>query len=135
MNLKFEFGTCRDQFCCAFRISIRRLAGEIRAEWADAIVQTAARQIAAIEESMRAVLGFDKDVNGRLIQARFLAGCAQSFAQAAGLFADLFNKRLTQEECRELIDFVEEIARIDGPSTVQTAEIETLKGRVGLAPR
>jgi len=94
-----------------------------------------AKQLAAIEEIMRAVLGFDKDVNERLIQARFIAGCAQSFAQAAGSFAELFNKRLTEEERRELIDFVEKIARIDGPSTVQTAEIDTLKRRIGLAPR
>jgi hypothetical protein len=93
-----------------------------------------ARQIAAIEETMRAVFGFDHDVNERLTHARFIAGCAQNFAQAAGLFADLFNKRLSAEERRELVGIVEEIARIDGPSAIQASEIDVLKRRVGLAP-
>jgi hypothetical protein len=91
-------------------------------------------QIATIEEAMRAVLGFGNDVNERLTHARFIASGAQSFAQAAGLFADLFNKRLTADERRELVDMVEEVARIDGLSTIQTAEIDVLKQRVGLAP-
>lgn len=92
-----------------------------------------AEQIATIEKNMRGVLGLEDDVNERLTHARFVAGCAQSFAQAAGLFADLFKKRLTAEELRELVGIVEEIARIDGLSTVQTAEIDVLKRRVGLA--
>jgi hypothetical protein len=92
------------------------------------------RQIAAIEDTMRTVLGFDHDVAERLTHARFIAGSAQSFAQAAGVFADVFNKRLTADERRELIDIVEEIARIDGPSAAQTAEIDVLRQRVGLAP-
>jgi hypothetical protein len=93
-----------------------------------------ARQIATIEKNMRVVLGFEDDVNERLTHARFVAGCAQSFAQAAGLFADLFKKRLTAEELRELVGIVEEIARIDGLSTIQTAEIDVLKRRIGIAP-
>jgi hypothetical protein len=92
-----------------------------------------AEQIATIEKNMRGVLGLKDDVNERLTHARFVAGCAQSFAQAAGLFADLFKKRLTAEELRELVGIVEEIARIDGLSTIQTAEIDVLKRRVGLA--
>ena len=92
------------------------------------------KQIASIEEMMRAVFGFDYDVNERLTHARFIASCAQNFAQAAGLFADLFNKRLTVEERRELVGMVESIARIDGLSPIQTAEIDVLKRRVGLAP-
>ena len=94
----------------------------------------ARRQIATIEEAMRAVLGFGDDVNERLTHARFIASCAQNFAQAAGLFADLFNKRLTAEERRDLVDIVEEVARIDGLSPTQTAEIDVLKRRVGLVP-
>ena len=43
-----------------------------------------ARQIAAIEEIMRVVFGFDHDVNERLTHARFIASRAQNFAQAAG---------------------------------------------------
>jgi hypothetical protein len=93
-----------------------------------------AAQIASIEERMRAVLGFDDDVNERLTHARFIASCAQSFAQAAGLFADLFNKRLTPEERRELVGMVEEVARIDGLSPIQISEIDVLKRRIGLAP-
>jgi hypothetical protein len=91
-----------------------------------------AAQVAAIEETMRVVLGFDSDVDERLTHARFIASCAQSFAQAAGLFADLFNKRLTAEERRELVAMVERVARIDGPSAIQSAEIDVLKRRVGL---
>jgi hypothetical protein len=93
-----------------------------------------AQQIAAVQETMRAVFGFDHDVNERLTHARFIASCAQSFAQAAGLFADLFNKRLTAEERRELVEIVEKIAAIDGPSANQTADIDGLKRLVGLAP-
>jgi hypothetical protein len=93
-----------------------------------------ARQIATIEETMRAVFGYDHDMNERLTHARFIAGFAQSFEQATGLFADLFNKRLTAEERHELVGLVEKIAQIDGPSAIQTEEIGFLKRRVGLAP-
>jgi uncharacterized tellurite resistance protein B-like protein len=93
-----------------------------------------AKQIASIEETMRAVFGFDLDVNERLTHARFIASCAQSFAEAAGLFADIFKKRLTPEERRELVGIVEEIARTDGPSAIQAADIDGLKRLVGLAP-
>jgi uncharacterized tellurite resistance protein B-like protein len=92
------------------------------------------KQIATIEKIMRAVFDLDHDVHERLTHARFIASCAQSFAQAVGLFADLFNKRLTAEERRELVGIVEEIARIDGPSPIQTEEIDTFKQRVGLVP-
>ena len=92
-----------------------------------------AEQFAAIERTMRTVFGFDHDVSERLTQARFIASRAQSFAQAAGLFASLFDQRLTVEERRELIDIVEGIARIDGPSATQVSEIGGLKRLVGLA--
>jgi uncharacterized tellurite resistance protein B-like protein len=92
-----------------------------------------AGQIAAIQHIMRTVFGFDHDVNDRLTHARFIASRAQSFAQAAGLFADLFNKQLSAEERRELVGIVEQIARIDGPSTIQAEAIDSLKRRVGLA--
>ena len=49
-----------------------------------------------------------------------------------GLFADLFNKRLPAEERRQLVGLVEGVARIDGPSAIQTSEINVLKRRVGL---
>ena len=82
--------------------------------------------------TMRAVFGFDHDVNERLTHARFIASCAQSFAEAARLFADLFKKRLTAEERRELVGVVEEVARMDGPSARQIAEIAELRRLVGL---
>jgi hypothetical protein len=91
-------------------------------------------QIATIEQTMRAVFDFDREVSERLTHARFIASCAQSFAEAAGLFADLFNKRLTAEERRELVGIVEAIARIDGPSGSQISEIDGLKRLVGLSP-
>jgi|SRR5215475_5710745 len=91
-------------------------------------------QIAAVQDRMRMVFGFERDLAERLTQARFLARRAQSFQEAAGLFSDLFNKRLTTGERRELVEMVEEIARIDGPSNGQTEGIELLKGRIGLAP-
>jgi hypothetical protein len=93
-----------------------------------------ARQIATIEETMRSVFEFDHDLNERLTHARFIAGCAQSFAQAAKLFADLFNKRLDVKERSELVGIVEAVARIDGPSPIQTADIDALKRLVGLTP-
>jgi hypothetical protein len=93
-----------------------------------------ARQIATIEETMRAVFGFDHDVNERLAHARFIAGRAHSFEQAAKLFADLFNKRLTAEERGELVGLVEKIAGIDAPTAAQTADIDILERALGLAP-
>jgi hypothetical protein len=91
-------------------------------------------QFSAIEDTMRGVFGFDTDLIERLTQARFIATCAESFDEAAGLFSDLFNKRLTADERRELVAMVEKIARIDGPSHSQTAALDVLQRRVGLAP-
>ena len=94
-----------------------------------------ASQIAAIEDKMRAVFGFDHGVNERLTHARFSASRAQGFAEAAGLFAGLFNKQLTGDERRELVGMVEEVAQIDGGrSAAQTEAIDVLKRKVGLAP-
>ena len=92
-----------------------------------------AEQIARIEDTMRVVLGVEHDLHERLTHARFIASRAQSFAQAAQLFADLFNKRLTAEERHELVGIVEEIARIDGPTAVHLADVDVLKRRLGLA--
>ena len=89
------------------------------------------QQIAAIEQTMRGVLGFEQDVTERLTQARFIASRAQSFVQAAGTFASLFKQRLTAEERRELVDIVEAIAKIDGPSANQTSDIDDLKRLIG----
>jgi hypothetical protein len=93
-----------------------------------------ASQISAIEDTMRRVFGFDHDARERLTHARFLASCAKSFEDAAGLFADLFRKQLNAEEQRELIDMVEEIAKIDGPSAMQIDNLAALKRKMNLAP-
>ena len=94
-----------------------------------------AQQIAAIEETMRAVFGFEQDLTERLTQARFIARRAESFEQATGIFSDLLKKQLTPEERGELAGMVEAIALIDGPgpSPVQTEQLNVLKRRVGLA--
>src|ERR1700732_122357 len=55
-------------------------------------------QIAAIEKIIASVFGPDYDAAERMRQARFIAGRADSFEQAAGLFTDMFIKRLTREE-------------------------------------
>jgi uncharacterized tellurite resistance protein B-like protein len=91
-------------------------------------------QISAIEDTMRRVFGFDHDARERLTHARFIASCAQGFAEAAGLFADLFRKQLNVNERRELIGMVEDIAKIDGPSPTQTDNLDVLKRKLGLAP-
>ena len=93
-----------------------------------------ARQVATIEAAMREGFGFDHDLNERLTHARFMASRAQSFAQAAGIFAAMFRKQLTETERGELVELVEKVAQIDGPSENQTAAIESLKQLVGLLP-
>jgi len=93
-----------------------------------------ASQISAIEDTMCRVFGFDHDARERLTHARFIAGCAQSFEEAAGLFTDLFKKQLNAEERRELIGMVEDVAKIDGPSAIQTDNLDILKRKVSFAP-
>lgn len=52
-------------------------------------------QIAVIEKIVRTVFELHGELVERITQARFIASRTESFEQAAGLFADLFNKRLT----------------------------------------
>ena len=92
-----------------------------------------AGQIAAIQDILRAVFGFDRDVNERMTHARFIASRAQGFAEAAAIFADLFNKHPTADERRQLVGMVEQIAGLDGPSATQAETIDVLKRKVGLA--
>jgi len=92
------------------------------------------QQIAAIGQTMSQALGIGADLDERLTQARFIANSAECFDEAAKIFSDLFRKRLTGSERRDLVDMVEEIARLDGPMPAQTEAIEALHRRVGLAP-
>jgi hypothetical protein len=84
-------------------------------------------QYVAIEERARVVLGFDKDLSDRMVHARFVAGRADSFEQAAGIFSKLLTARLTDSERHELIEMLEAIALHDGPSEAQRDAIEALK--------
>ena len=87
-------------------------------------------QITAIETTVRAVFGFDREMTEHMPQARFTAGRADNFEQAAGLFCDLLNKRLNVTEKHQLIAMLEEVAE---PTEAQTESIEVLKRRLGLA--
>ena len=91
-------------------------------------------QIAAIEGIARATFGFEHDLRDRMAQARFIASRAIGFAQAAVVFADLFNKRLTVDEKRQLVDMVEEVANFEGPHEAHAEALGVLARRVGLAP-
>lgn len=88
-------------------------------------------QIATIETAVRAVFGFDRELTEHMTQARFIAGRADSFEQAAGLFSNLLNKRLDVTEKHQLVAMLEEVAE---PTAAQTESIEMLKRRLGLAP-
>ena len=91
-------------------------------------------QIAAIEGIARTTFGFEHDLRARMTQARFIAGRAIGFAQAAVVFADLFNRRLTVDEKRQLVDMVEEVANFEGPYEAHAEALGVLARRVGLAP-
>jgi uncharacterized tellurite resistance protein B-like protein len=88
-------------------------------------------QITAIETTVRAVFGFDRELTEHMTQARFIAARADSFEQAAGLFSNLLNKRLDVTEKHQLIAMLEEVAE---PTEAQTESIEMLRRRLGLAP-
>jgi hypothetical protein len=50
------------------------------------------------------------------------------------VFADLFNKKLTVDEKRELVEMVEQVANLDGRSQAHEEALDVLVRRVGLAP-
>jgi hypothetical protein len=81
-----------------------------------------------------ATFGFGHELAARITQARFIAGRADSFAQAAAGFADPFNKKLTVDENRELVEMVEQVANLDGRSQAHEEALDVLVRRVGLAP-
>jgi hypothetical protein len=89
-------------------------------------------QISAIETTARATFGFDRELPERMAHARFIASRADGFAQAAALFSDLLNRSLTADEKRQLIDMVEQVAWIDGPSPAHADAVAALTQRMGL---
>jgi uncharacterized tellurite resistance protein B-like protein len=89
--------------------------------------------ITAIERLIRVTFGFEQELRERMTAARFIASRAEGFEQAAGLFSDLFNARLTSDERQELIGMLEEIAAVEGPCPAHNEAIELVKRRIGLA--
>jgi hypothetical protein len=90
--------------------------------------------IAAIERLIRVAFGIDREVGEWMIAARFIASRAESFEEAAGLFSELFNTRLTTGEKRELVAMLAEVAAVEGPSAAQNEALGVIERRVGLAP-
>jgi hypothetical protein len=93
-----------------------------------------APQLAAIEHAMARVFDFGGETVARLTQAQFIARSAAGFDDAAKIFADLFRARLSAAEQRELADMLREIARLDGPSPLQSAALESFERKLGFAP-
>jgi hypothetical protein len=90
-------------------------------------------QIALIEDKLRG-LGVTQDLPDRMAQVRFLARQTEGFERAARVFAVLFRNRLTAVERGELVDMLEEVARAEGPSEIQSEAITAFKPMIGLAP-
>ncbi len=90
-------------------------------------------QIAAIEKIAGTAFGFDRDLPERMTQARFIASRADGFGQAAGLFSDLFTRQLTTTEKQQLIDMVERVAAMEGPSPEHAEAVTALSRRIGIA--
>ena len=61
--------------------------------------------------------GFERELTERMTAARFIASRAEGFEQAAGLFSDLFNARLTAGERQELVGMLGEDAEALGCTT------------------
>jgi hypothetical protein len=90
--------------------------------------------IAAIEKIAQSTFGFGSELAARMTQARFIASRADSFAQGAALFADLFNKKLTRDEKRQLVGMVQEVADFEGGRDTHAGTIDGLSRRLGLLP-
>ena len=91
-------------------------------------------QIAAVENILRSMFGFERELTERMTQARFIAQQADSFERAAAVFAVLFKQRLTSDERQQLVDMLEEVARNEGPSENQMQAIRAFKPMIGLVP-
>lgn len=91
-------------------------------------------QIALIENKLRTVFGFERELTARMTQARFMARQIDSFEQAAGVFAQMFKTRLTADERSQLVEMLEEVARHELPYEQQIEAIIAFKPKIGLAP-
>src|SRR5262245_55323525 len=90
-------------------------------------------QVATIEQIVQSHFGFEGELTARMTLACLLAGRPEDCEQAAGNLSDLLKERLTLPERHQLLDMLEEVARVDGPSLAQTEAIGTLNRRIGLA--
>ena len=90
-------------------------------------------RIALIEDKLRTVFGFERELTERMTQARFIAKQAESFEQAASAFAKLFKERLSGDERWQLVDMLEEVARHELPYEHQIEAITAFKPKIGLA--
>jgi uncharacterized tellurite resistance protein B-like protein len=91
-------------------------------------------QIAAVENILRSIFGFERELTERMTQARFIAKQTDSFEQAAAVFAGLFKQRLTSDERQQLVDMLEEVARHEGPTEIQMQAISAFRPMIGLVP-
>jgi hypothetical protein len=91
-------------------------------------------QIAIIEDKLRAVFGFERELTERMTQARFLAKQVDSFEQAAAAFSSLFNQRLSRDERSQLIDMLEDVARSEQPSEPRLDAISAFMPMIGVLP-
>jgi hypothetical protein len=91
-------------------------------------------QIATIEDKLRTVFGFDRELTERMTQARFLAKQIDSFEQAAAAFSELFKQRLSRDERGQLIEMLEEVARSEQPAAARLEAITAFMPMIGLLP-
>jgi len=91
-------------------------------------------QIAMVENKLHTVFGFERELSERMTQARFIARQAESFEQAAAVFADLFKRRLTADERLQLLGMIEDVASVEGPSEACIDALGALKRQIGLVP-
>src|ERR1044071_5713560 len=90
-------------------------------------------RIPLIEEKLRTVFGFERELPERMTQARFIARQTDSFEDAAAVFANMFRKRLTSEERQELVEMLEEVARNELPYERAIEAIRSFRPKIGLA--
>jgi hypothetical protein len=89
--------------------------------------------LAEIEKIAGTTFGFAHDLSTRLAHARFIASRADSFAHAAALLADIFNKKLTRDEKQQLIGMIRQVADFEGARAAHGVAIDGLSRRLGLA--
>ena len=89
-------------------------------------------RIALIENKLRTVFGFERELTERMTRARYIAQQTESFEKAAGVFADMFRQRLTSAERQELVEMLEEVARHELPYEQQIEAILAFKPKIGL---